>query len=256
MAGRGSMSGLATNTARVHWSTDGGATWTSSGGVSWNGQYEGDALPSASNPSWYAVEGSEIYASASNSVLRVNDASTSSNTKLKYERLWRASPAVGATVIARARCASAGGDTTFTGNLFIEDGVHEESLKILPDRIVARPAGLTYFLDATQWHIYRITIRSNQFKIYVDENATPVLTGGLNSASSDNRVMFGSGASAGTQDIYFDWVRYSTAGELPPGEGDGGGVVPVNVILSGCTGAMVDRCTISAPSIPFYRYCL
>ena len=156
--------------------------------------------------------------------------------------------------MARARCASTGGDTTFTANLFVEDGVHEESLKILTDRIVARNAGLSYFLDATQWRTYRITLRSNQFKIYVDENPTAVLSGTLNSASVDNRVMFGSGASAGTQDIYFDWVRYSTAGELPPGQGDAGGLVPVTVLLPACDNRIVDRCTISASSIPFYRY--
>ena len=254
IAGKGSTSGLATNTARVHWSTDGGATWSSSGGISWNGNYEGNEVPSASNPSWYAVEGSEIYASASNGVLRVNDPGTGSNTKLKYERLWRASPAVGATVIARARCAAAGGDTTFTGNLFIEDGAHEESLKILSDRIVARSAGLTYLLNATNWHIYRITLRSNQFKIYVDENPAPVLTGVLNAPSSNNRVMFGSGASAGTQDIYFDWVRYCTTGDLPPGQGDGGGIVPVNMVLPACGDRVVERCTLSAPAIPFHRY--
>jgi hypothetical protein len=184
----------------------------------------------------------------------VNDSSTASNTKLKYERLWRASPAVGATVIARARCAAAGGDTTFTGNLFIEDGAHEESLKILADRIVARSAGLTYVLDGTNWHIYRITTRSNQFKVYVDEKPAPVLTGALNSASLNNRVMFGSGASAGTQDIYFDWVRYCTTGDLPPGAGDGGGIVPVSVIPPGCGDRIVERCTLSASAIPFHRY--
>jgi len=254
IAGKGSVSGLATQTARVHWSADGGMTWTSSGGALWNGSYEGDSIPSASNPSWHAIEGSESLASVSAGALRVNDTSTASNTKLKYERLWRASPAMGTTVVARVRCAAAGGDTTFTSNLFVEDGVHEVSLKILPDRIVARPAGLTYLLNGTAWHIYRITTRGNQFKVYVDENPAPVLTGVLNSASSDNRVMFGSGASAGTQDIYFDWVRYCTTGDLPPGQGDAGGIVPVTVSLPPCPGEFVDRCTINVPALPFHHY--
>ena len=254
IAGKGSVSSINTNTARVHWSNDGGANWNSSGGAQWNGAYEGGALPSVSAPAWFAAEGSETYASVSAGVLRVNDTSTAGNTKLKYERLWRASPAIGMTVIARARCAAAGGDTTFTGNLFIEDGLHEESLKILPDRITARSAGWTYFLDATQWRTYRITARNNQFKVYVDENPAPVITGTLASASSNNRIMFGSGASAGTQDIYFDWVRYSTLGDLPPGQGDGSGVVPVNVILPPCADRGVDRCTLSVPGVPFNRY--
>lgn len=254
LAGRGSLSLLATNTARVHWSTDGGAMWTSSGGALWNGQYEGDALPSSAAPAWHPVEGSEAYASVAGGVLRVLDTSTAANTKLKYERQWRASPTTGATVLARVRCAAAGGDTTYTGNLFVEDGAHEESLKILADRIVARNAGLTHYLDATVFRVYRLTLKGAQFQVYVDENPTPVLSGALATPSTDNRVMFGSGASAGTQDIFFDYVRYSTAGELPPGQGNAGGPVPVSVLLPPGASNGVDRCTLRAANLPLNQY--
>ncbi len=254
LPGRGSLSGLATNTARVHWSNDGGRTWQSSGGALWNGGYDGDKLPAAASPAWHPVEGSEMYASVTNGLLRILDNSTAGNTKLKYERLWRASPADGATLVARARCAAAGGDTTYTGNLFVENGQYEESLKILPDRILARNTGQTYFLDGTQFHIYRLTLRGAEFKVYVDEQPAPVISAVLTTTTANNRVMFGSGASAGTQDIYFDYVRYSVAGALPPGEGDGAGSVPVTVFLPPCAERGVDRCTLSAPGIPFNRY--
>jgi hypothetical protein len=88
----------------------------------------------------------------------------------------------------------------------------------------------------------------------VDENPMPVISGTLGSVTADNRVMFGSGASAGTQDIYFDWVRYCVTGDLAPGQGDGDGAVPVSVALPPCVDGGVDRCTISASGIPFYRY--
>jgi hypothetical protein len=253
LAGKGSLSGLATNTARVYWSTDAGLSWQSSGGALWNGQYEADTLPSASVPAWHPVEGSEGWASAANGLLRILDNSTAANTKLKYERLWKASFATGATVVARVRCLAAGGDTTYTGNLFVEDGVFGESFKILPDRIVARAAGLTHFLNATVFHTYRLTAKGAQFRLYVDEHPAPVLTGPLSASATSNRVMFGSGASAGTQDIYFDYVRYCATAELPPGQGDAGGSVAVSVAVPKGAERSVDRCTLSAQAIPFHR---
>src|SRR4029079_2874631 len=101
---------------------DGGATWNTSGAALWQGQYTGDALPSASTPSWSVPEGSEVYAGFAGGLLRVNDNSTVSGSKVKWSRWWNAVPAVGTTLVARARCAAIGGDTTLLGNLFVEDG--------------------------------------------------------------------------------------------------------------------------------------
>jgi hypothetical protein len=66
--------------------------------------------------------------------------------------------------------------------------------------------------------------------------------------------MFGSGTSAGTQDAYFDWVRYCTTGDLPPGQGDAGGIVPVMAVLPPCISEIVDRGTLTVPALPFYHY--
>ena len=55
------------------------------------------------------------------------------------------------------------------GNLYVEDGVHYEGFKIMTDRIEAGEAGLVHFLDSSQWHVYRITTRDDQFAVYVDE---------------------------------------------------------------------------------------
>jgi hypothetical protein len=123
----------------------------------------------------------------------------------------------------------------------------------MTDRIVAAENGLTYMLDGTQWHIYRITTKNDQFKVYVDENSTPVLVGTLTASTNQNRVMFGCGdiqASPSTQDIEFDYVRYTASGDLLPGEGDGGGSVAVS-----CTGQEGDEGgLISASSVPFNQY--
>lgn len=245
--GKGSLSGINPCSARVLWSSDGGTTWNQAGGVLWNVQYEANELPSAASPSWSVPEGSESLGSVDAGVLHVSDTSTASGSKVKWARSWNASASVGTTVLARVRCTAVGGDTTLLGNLFIEDGAHREQFRIMPDRLVTMQSGLTYLLDGTQWHVYRITTKDNQFSIHVDEEPSPVLVGDLATPSTQNRVMFGSGASAGTQEIDFDYVRYTTVGDLPPGQGDGGG--PVEVTCAGQCGD--DRSVITAHSVPF-----
>ncbi len=247
--GKGSLSGINPTSAAVYWSTDGGTTWSQSGGMLWDGQYEADVLPSAALPPWSVTEGNESLGSVSAGILHVSDTSTASGSKVKWARSWNASASTGTTVLARARCTAVGGDTTLLGNLFVEDGAHREQFKIMPDRLVAMELGVTHLLDGTQWHLYRVTTKGNQFKVYVDEDPTPVLTGALATASTQNRVLFGSGASAGTQEIDFDYVRYTAVGDLPPGQGDGGG--PVQVVCSGAFGD--DRGVIAAYSIPLSR---
>ncbi len=246
VAGKNSITGVDPSTAKVQWSTDGGQTWEPSG---WDCRYEADAIPGTSNPTWYAAEGSETWGSVADGALRVNDTSTASGTKIKWARDWGASPSIGTTIMARARCASTGGDTSLLGNLYIEDGAHYERFKIMTDRIQAGESGGTYLLDGTQWHTYRITTRGSRFRVYIDESPAPVIEGSFSASSSANRVMFGSGASAGTQDIYFDYIYYSTAGEFAPGQGGGAGL-PIP-----CTGEPGDyNCVMTASAVPFNQY--
>lgn len=245
VAGKGSLSGINPATARVHWSTDGGATWSASGGSIWDGQYDCGAMPVAANPAWSFLEGTETIASVNAGVLRIIDASTASGSKVKWLRSWGAVPAVGTTILARARCTAVGGDTTYLGNLFVEDGVYAEQFKIMTDRIEVG-SGLSYALDGTQWHLYRITTRNDQFTVYVDENPVAVMTGTMTATTAANRMMIGSGASAGTQDIEFDYVHYGAVGDFAPGQ------TLSNSVPVTCTGAVGDdRGFISAYGVPF-----
>ncbi|UCD28003.1 MAG: hypothetical protein JSV03_13020 [Planctomycetota bacterium] len=246
-AGKGSLSGIDPSSARVYWSTDGGQTWSGSGAAIWDCEYEANAMPSISEPVWTVAEGSETWATVNSGILDINDTSTANGSKVKWSRAWKASPSVGTTVLAHARCISTGGTTTLLGNLYVDNGDRRERFKIMTDRIEAGETGKTYYLDGTQWHIYRITTRNNNFVVYVDEDPTPVLVGTMTASSSQNRVMFGSGASAGTQHILFDYVRYTASGDLLPGQGDGGGPVTVT-----CTGQNGDyRGLVTAYQVPF-----
>ncbi len=248
-AGKGSLSGIVPASAAVRWSTDGGATWTSSGDQ-WETAYEANELPSAATPPWTAFEGTESLATVDSGVLCVTDNSTASGSKIKWSRSWQADPSRGTTVLARVRCTAAGGDPTYQDNIVIADGAHTERFRVLPDRIQAVESGQMYPLDGASWHTYRITTQGAAFNLYVDEGPTPVMTGVMTAATSDNRVWFGTGASAGTQTIWFDHLRYNAHAVLPPGQGDGGAPVTVT-----CTGSLgTDRTTVNAYAVPFNHY--
>ncbi len=248
-AGKGSLSGIVPASAAVRWSTDGGATWTSSGDQ-WETAYEGDELPSASTPSWTAFEGTESLATVDSGTLCVTDSSTASGSKIKWSRAWRADPSRGTTVLAHVRCTAAGGDATYRDNIVIADGAHTERFRVLPDRIQAIESGQMYSLDGASWHTYRITTLGDTFNLYVDEGPTPVMSGIMTAVTSENQVWFGTGASAGTQTIWFDYFRYNAHQVLPPGQGNGGAAVTVT-----CTGQSgTDRATVNAYAVPFNHY--
>ncbi|MDO8588847.1 MAG: hypothetical protein Q7T82_17595, partial [Armatimonadota bacterium] len=249
IAGKGSLSGINPTTARVHWSTDTGATWsTSILGALWDDHYGGTTLPSAATPVWTVAEGSESWATLEPGVAHVIDNSMASGSKIKWSRAWGITPSTGATVLARIKCDSVGGDMTYLGNIYVDDGVKHERFKVTPTSISAANSGYTYNLNATQWHTYRITIRNSQFKVYVDESPTAVLSASMiaNTEGNGSRVMFGSGASAATQSIYFDYVRYTVDGEFTPGSGPSAATLAV-----ACDGRDADdRCYISAGGLP------
>ena len=246
IAGKGSLSGIDPSSAAVQWSTDGGNTWAYS--KIWDCRYEGTALPAASSPAWTVAEGTESLASLDADGVFVNDNRT--DAKLKWERNWGATPSIGTTVLTRVRCESVGGDTSLIGNIYIEDGAYSERFKITNTSIIAADSGVSYNLDATAWHTYRITTNNRFFYVYVDENPVPVMNGILTTSTSSNRVMFGSGSTAGTQSIHFDYLYYTTLGDYAPGEGGSGSQVTVT-----CTGeAGTDRGVITAQGIPFNQY--
>ena len=138
---------------------------------------------------------------------------------------------------------------TFMDNIVIADGVHSARFRIRPDQVQAMDTNQSYSLDAAAWHTYRITTLGTTFNLYVDEQSTPAITGALTTATTTNQVWFGSGASAATQTIWFDYLRYNAHQVLPPGQGNGG--VPLNVT---CTIQWnTDRATIDAYSVPFNR---
>jgi hypothetical protein len=250
IAGKNSMSGINPTSARVHWSTDAGTTWSSSSLATslWDLHYGATTLPGAATPPWNVSEGSETYATLDSGAVHVNDNSAASGSKIKWSRAWGVTPSMGATVLARIKCDSAGGDTSLLGNLYVDDGVKCERFRITPTKVEAVLSGKTYNLDATQWHTYRITMRNSQYKLYVDEAATPVMNTAMigTTDGAGSRVMFGSGASAATQSIYFDYLRYTVDNDYAPGAGPSSGSLAVACDADDGD----DHCYLSAGAVP------
>ena len=185
--------------------------------ASWDTQYEADAMPRSSSAAWRLFEGTESIASVSGGVLHINDNQTTA--KVKWTRNWDATNTFGGTVLCRARCASyeiGSGSIDTLNNIFIEDGKYQEAFAILSDRLRANWANIEVPIDGTQWHTYRITTKGSGFQVYVDEAATPIMTGTFAATTSRARVMFGSGSTLCKQDIYIDYVYCYSGGVNGP----------------------------------------
>ncbi len=220
---------LNTATAQYQYSKDGGATWVAAV-VNWGtNKYECNNLPTQAG--WTKVEGNSTYNPASivnapppdpNKYLRINDTSTASGDKIKYAKSWTVSPSVGATVVARMRCASGG--HLYGTNIGVGDTSNYESLYLLASGSIALEVSSKAAAVTTQdWHLYRVTIRNNDINVYLDENPVPIIPGNGNfihgcPAANIQQLRIGSGASAGTQDIYYDYVYWTTAGAFAPQE--------------------------------------
>jgi len=178
-------------------------------------QYEANEMPTLASPVWSLLEGSESWASIQpDGTLRINDTGTGSGNKVKWARSWDATNTHGATVFVRARCAANSLDNI--PDVTVQDGRFTEDFAILSNKVRALNANIEAALDGTQWHTYRITTQGTQFKVYVDEASSPVLTGALSVTTNRARIIFGSGSSPATQDIYYDYVYCFSSGNRGP----------------------------------------
>ncbi len=195
-------------------SRDGGLSWMTVP-TSWTARYECDALPL--NSEWFLAEGQTGYESIINGVLHINDNGTSPGQKVKYARNWTVQAGIGATVVARIRCLSGG--HFYAGNLFVSDSAHSEALYLKANGMIGLANyGTLIPVDTQQWHIYRITILNQDINVYLDENPEPIISanGAFIHGEGSQRLMIGSGSSAGTQEIQYDYVYWTTLGAFAP----------------------------------------
>ena len=240
---RVSSSGAAIDpaTASYRYRTDGGLTWTGYE-VDWDGRYECNVLPEQAG--WAKVEGnlgSEAI-SVSDGLLCINDTSTASGSKVKFARNWIVDPRVGATAEARMQCTAGG--HFFGANLQVSDALYGEALYLKANGMIGLyPSGLLVPAETAQWHTWRVTIQGTDINVYVDGDPRPVIRGQdtfVQSAAPPQQLLFGSGSSAGTQTIWYDYLYWTTRGAFAPAAWR----------AAGCTAAG-PQATITAARVPF-----
>ena len=198
-------------------------------GVTWSFTYDGDVLPTLSNPAWTVASGGSGTATASSdgNVLSIKSSIGSANA-LSYQvgttAGWNALLGTGdSTVEVRFRLNSwdTGGATgTVAQSIRIATGLRDIQLRIRPCE-VSFQGGAAYAIDTTQFHTYRIVVTGGaNATLYVDGSPAPVLTREETVATTVNALRFGDITSSGAGEVVWDHVRWTNQGAFAPASVD------------------------------------
>jgi len=163
--------------------------------------------------------------------------------KESFSNDWGISdPLVGLTCVFRVKAADnilsvqAINDNTYRyAYVSTRNGQFREEFTIeYPDTLDLSYAGegiRVHLPNSSGWHIYRITMKGDEVKLYVDENTTAVAEGITSKTTSNNFIKIGKTTTANS--IYgglFDWIVWDKSGAYAPGEG-----TPLPTSLTGLT---------------------
>jgi hypothetical protein len=206
------------------YSVDGGDSWKLPT-TGWPIKYDCNQKPVTAG--WTLLEGGEsanVIVSVSGGILHIEDKSTAGGTKVKYAKNWNVNPSVGATVLARMKCAVGSGGQAFAGNISVADSLHSDALYLKGNGVIGL-LGYGVLVPVNTYdnfHLYRVTIKNEDINVYYDENPKPIIRGQGAFVQAPvgylQKLLIGSGSSAGTQDIYYDYVYWTTAGAFAPGQ--------------------------------------
>jgi len=133
---------------------------------------------------------------------------------------WQMDSEKGATIAFRVkRMAPSIFQRTF--EVEFRDGSLRERLLLFSDgtlRLDRADVAKNLPANAEGWHTYRITFKKGLSTIYLDEEASPFLTGTSASESTGNDVRFGDGSDEETYGFYLDWLVIDTTGTYAPTE--------------------------------------
>ena len=206
--------------------------------------YDGSVLPDAATPAWAQGDKGTVYPSYSivddngNSLLY--EVSAASTDKLSY-KLAGTQPASGTWIIRTKTGSTNPASIEFEFNA--SDGVNIYRCYF---RLLNYAAGgylktnyldanVTYPKDSTltvnEFHTYRLTVENGKdFKIYLDENSTPIVTGTGTTTTNSQVLRIGDVGSNFTEG-YIDWMAWDLTGAYAPGTTLPGGVIVDNTSL-------------------------
>jgi len=148
-----------------------------------------------------------------------------SGVDLPGARNWEVDFNVGATIEFRTRVY---GSTT--AKVYAGDGSKWFNIAIQGDpddpnhynKLTLDGAGepVVYWIDTTEWHVYRLVIEAGKVGLYIDGALSPVAIITLQSSACNDQILFGDRETAASVYIDWDYVRVYLDGPLPvlPGE--------------------------------------
>jgi len=169
--------------------------------------YTGSVLPESDTPAW--SKGGSGAAAVLGGLLTIDTQSDGGMSQCDWSisdgANWTVDNTNGYWAEMKAKFINGSGNLT----LQIGDGSKYEALTISAGQISILNNGtpLTYSVDATDYHVYRISLKGDNVKVYIDYKL--VLTGTASAGASDY-VKFGDVSTTNDENIKatIDWVRY------------------------------------------------
>ncbi|NLX98945.1 MAG: hypothetical protein GXY83_22600 [Rhodopirellula sp.] len=143
--------------------------------------------------------------------LVIADKGTEQGSYLYYSYPWGADPARTAVVEATAKVVAD------KSAIIVANGVAEQEVRLYPDQITTRHAGLTYAMDTTDaFHTYRIEIQAQDIRVFVDGVLRLDGVGKFThpASSARNAVLFGAASSNETGEASWRAIRLRSGSHL------------------------------------------
>ncbi|UCH11486.1 MAG: T9SS type A sorting domain-containing protein [Fidelibacterota bacterium] len=163
----------------------------------------------------YVMEDPDI---PGNKILVVDSREVSAGFEEEWKYLWGGNANTGMTLVFRAVALDT---AVFDRDLCVEpyNGVARERILTKENGTVVKfdKAAVETDIDATVWHIYRITTQVDQFELFIDEDPLSYMTV-TGQTNVEKYFRFGDcgGDSYGAK---YDWFAWDTTGAYPPGQG-------------------------------------
>jgi hypothetical protein len=198
-----------------------GAFATTSASDTWEGRYECDALPTQDG--WVAkFAGADGYAKVNQGILSID--TLGSNQFPYWFKELKLDVTRGVSVEWRVRIKQTEPGDIASATVLGVRSISGDKLNDFVGMSIGEAAihcqGLDVKMDAADgFHVYRLTLDLNGYKLYVDNKPTPVASGPLKPAEGSNPdrgIQFGDHSAEPDAAYEIDYIRWTTAGAFVP----------------------------------------
>ncbi|MCX6991930.1 MAG: sialidase family protein [Kiritimatiellaeota bacterium] len=179
--------------------------------MQWNVTYRGTEMPKMPWATQYDIPLENItncVAEVKDGALLIADRGTDNGQYLFFAYPWAVRPEDETIAEAKMKLRSGG------CGIVVCNGISTEVFEFYPDRIRAQYSNLTCKMNTMNgFHVYRVVIKDNDFKLYVDGELKLDGKGKYNEVmeyEGRNALGFGAASSAGLGEVLWEYVRWTT----------------------------------------------